>query len=154
MIICIRMVIRINWRRMRGPLRRPWTPDAPDLTMNRNKPIVMRREGARSTAAKAATERRPPVVLDFVHSRILAFTEKNAHGIGVRKDRHGYTLFREATGDPVARLRPKGGLQFAVLYWSRFSQKWRTIGDFGDMILRLDDALDFIAVDPMGCFWL
>lgn len=121
--------------------------------MNRNKPIVKRRENT-SPAAEAATASRPPVVLDFVHSRIVAFTEKNAHGVGVRKDRHGYTLFREDTGDPVARLRPKGGLQFAVLYWSRFRQRWRTIGDFGDMILRLDDALDFIAVDPMGCFWL
>ncbi len=74
--------------------------------MNRNKSIVVRRKKAPSAvAARAATENRPPVVLDFVHSRILAFTEKNARGVGVRKDRHGYTLFREDTGDPVARLR-------------------------------------------------
>ncbi|APW63168.1 hypothetical protein [Paludisphaera borealis] len=121
--------------------------------MNRNKPIVMRREGV-PAAVKAPMERRLPVVPDFVHSRILAFTAENSHGVGVRKDRHGFTLFREDTGDPVARLRPQGEHQFAVLYWSRFGQRWRTIGDFGDMILRLDDALDFIAVDPMGCFWL
>jgi hypothetical protein len=106
----------------------------------------------RSTV-KAVKDRRPPVTLDYAHARIASFNEQRGGGVGVRKDRHGYTLFREATGDPVARLRPRGEHRYAVLYWSRFSDRWRTIGDFGDMILNLDDALDFIARDPMGCFW-
>jgi hypothetical protein len=154
MIIRIKMTICIDRRRMRGQLRGPRKPDAPDLTMKRNEPIVMRREGDASAAAEVATQDRPAAPPDFAHGRILAFVRKNARGVGVRKDRHGYTLFREDTGEPVARLRPRGGLMFAVLYWSRFRQKWRPIGEFGDMILRLDDALAFIAADPMGCFWL
>jgi hypothetical protein len=121
--------------------------------MSRNKSIVMRRKEEASVSVRAATERRPPVTLDPVHSRIVSFAEKNALRVGVRKDRHGYTLFHEDTGEPLARLRPQGESQFAVLYWSRFRQRWRTIGDFGDMILSLDDALGFIAADPMGCFW-
>jgi len=155
MIICITMTIRIDRRRMRGQLRGPRKPDAPDLTMKRNEPIIMRSEAdASSSAAEVATRARPSAPVDFAHGRILAFVEKKARGVGVRKDRHGYTLFREATGDPVARLRPQEGPLFSVLYWNRFRQKWRTIGEFGDMILRLDDALAFIAADPMGCFWL
>lgn len=118
---------------------------------HRSSTVRRRKEGV--SAVKTATERRPPSIPDSAHRRIASFAAANGHGIGVRKDRHGYTLFREATGDPVARLRPQGEHHYAVLYWSRFGQKWRTIGDFGDMILGLDAALDFIAVDPMGCFW-
>mgnify|MGYP001378609950 CR=1 FL=1 len=106
-----------------------------------------------SASAGAATAEEAPVILDFVQNRIAAFNEKLGGGVGVRKDRHGYTLFREDYGEPVARLRPREDGQFAVLYWSVFSERWRTIGDFGDMILGLDDALQFISDDPMDCFW-
>jgi hypothetical protein len=94
-----------------------------------------------------------PVILDFVESRIAAYNHHLGGGVGVRKDRHGYTLFHEDCGEPVARLRPRPDGRFAVLYWSVFSERWKTIGDFGDVVLRLDDALEYISTDPMNCFW-
>ena len=40
-------------------------------------------------------------------------------GVAVRKDAHGYTLFREDDGKPLARLRPReSGDRFEVLYWN------------------------------------
>ena len=53
-----------------------------------------------------------------------------------------------------ARLRPTGkGDDVEVLWWSH-RDKWESIGDFGGIILSLDEALDYVAEDPMGCFWI
>jgi hypothetical protein len=63
-------------------------------------------------------------------------------------------LVREESGIPIARLRPreeKG--QYEVLYWSPDTDRWRAVGLHGGTILSLDEALDFIASDPMECFW-
>jgi len=106
-----------------------------------------------ATGAGVAVAEQPPVILDFVESRITAFNDRMGGGVGVRKDRHGYTLFRDDCGEPIARLRPRPDGRFAVLYWSVFHERWRTIGDFGDVILGLDDALEYISKDPMNCFW-
>jgi len=126
----------------------------PEFDMKTSKANARKaRERGGRGAAGVATAAGGPVILDFVQSRIATFNERHGGGVGVRKDRHGYTLFREDCGEPVARLRPRGDGQFAVLYWSVFSERWRTIGDFGDMILGLDDALRFISEDPMDCFW-
>jgi hypothetical protein len=106
--------------------------------------------GPRKTGADAGR----PVVLDFVQSRIEAFNAEHGGGVAVRKDPHGYTLFRSDDGSPIARLRPKAsGDRFEILYWSALSERWRPIGPFGGMILALSDALEFIANDPMDCFW-
>ncbi|AMV39801.1 hypothetical protein [Planctomyces sp. SH-PL62] len=94
-----------------------------------------------------------PVILDFVQNRIAAYDGMMGGGVGVRKDRHGYTLFREDCGEPLARLRPQADGRFAVLYWNVFNERWRSVGDFGDVVLTLDDALEYIAKDPMDCFW-
>jgi hypothetical protein len=94
------------------------------------------------------------IVLDFVQSRIQAFNEERGGGVAVRKDPHGYTLFRSDTGKPIARLRPReSGDRFEVLCWSPFRERWQQVGPFGGMILSLADALEFIANDPMECFW-
>ena len=86
--------------------------------------------------------------------RIEAFNQEQGGGVAVRKDAHGYTLVDEASGAPIARLRPReNGDRFEVLYWSPFRDRWRQVGPFGGMILSLDDALEFIANDPMDCFW-
>jgi len=73
--------------------------------------------------------------------------------VTVRKDAHGYSLFREDDGAPVARLRPmpSGGLM-EILWWSR-RDRWEEIGVFGGVLLPLDEALNYIADDPEGCFW-
>jgi hypothetical protein len=96
-----------------------------------------------------------PVILDFVESRIDAFGRRFGGGVvvGVRKDRHGYTLLHQDSGEPIARLRPRADGRFIVLYWNLFHERWKTIGDFGDVVLGLDDALEYIASDPMNCFW-
>ena len=92
------------------------------------------------------------VILDFVQGQIEAFDEQHGGGIFVRKDTRGYTLIRQDDGVPVARLRPgKEGL-FEVLYWNPYQDRWRPVGNFGTA-LALDDALEFIAEDPMDCFW-
>jgi hypothetical protein len=92
------------------------------------------------------------VILDFVQGQIEAFDEQHGGGIFVRKDPRGYTLIRADDGVPVARLRPgKEGL-FEVLYWNPYQDRWRPVGNFGTA-LSLDDALEFIAEDPMDCFW-
>ena len=47
-----------------------------------------------------------PTILDLTLRRIEIFNEANGGGVAVRKDAHGYSLFREDTGAPVARLKP------------------------------------------------
>jgi hypothetical protein len=92
--------------------------------------------------------------IDLTLKRIEAFNDAQGGGVVVRKDPHGYSLFREDTGMPVARLRPsKSGNLIEVLWWKRSGERWDSIGDFGGMWFTLDDALEYIAEDPMGCFW-
>ncbi len=92
------------------------------------------------------------VILDFIQSQIEAFNDEHGGGVSVRKDARGYTLIREDEGIPVARLRPKGQGLFEILYWNPFHERWRPVGSFGT-VLALDQALDFIADDPLDCFW-
>ena len=54
-------------------------------------------------------------------------------------------------GGPVARLRPTGdGDCVQVLWWRR--EAWCAPGDFGPVIMPLDEALAFIASE--GFFWI
>jgi hypothetical protein len=94
------------------------------------------------------------VVLDFVLYRIEAFIRRQGGGVTVRHDRMGYTLFGEETGAPFARLRPKvAKYRYEVLYWSRETKRWRSASPYPGTDLPLDDALEFVAADPMDCFW-
>jgi hypothetical protein len=123
------------------------------------KPKSKKPAGSRaSRVTRPSTSRDDPsgraVVIDFVQSRIEAFNDEQGGGIAVRKDAHGYTLIQVDTGTPVARLRPREkGDRFEVLYWSTFRERWCPVGPFGGMVLSLVDALEFIAKDPMDCFW-
>ena len=91
--------------------------------------------------------------LDFTVGRINAFNEAKGGGVSVRKDVRGYSLFREDTGMPIARLRPVlDGEFFDVYFWSD-RDKWEPVGYFGGIRLRLDEALEYIADDPLECFW-
>jgi hypothetical protein len=90
---------------------------------------------------------------DAILARIEAFNEARGGGVLIRKQARGYSLFREDTGEPVARLRPTGKKdQVEVMWWSH-RDKWDQIGDFGPMTMALDEALDYVAKDPMGIFW-
>jgi hypothetical protein len=94
------------------------------------------------------------VILDFVQHRIEAFNREQGGGASVRKDRNGYTLVREDTGVPIARLRPKDNKgSFEVFYFSPDTDRWRSAGLIGASAMSLAEALDFIASDPMDCFW-
>ena len=90
---------------------------------------------------------------DEILARIEAFNQVQGGGVLIQKATKDYSLFREDTGQPVARLRPTGrGDQVEVMWWSH-RDKWDQIGDFGPLVMPLDEALEYIAEDPMGCFW-
>jgi hypothetical protein len=94
------------------------------------------------------------VIIDFIQRRIEAYNNELGGGVAVRKNRDGYTLIREDTGTPMARLRPDARHgSFEVLCWSKRSARWRPVGEWGTSFASLDGALDFIANDPMDCFW-
>jgi len=85
--------------------------------------------------------------------RIEAFNQANGGGVAIQKTAKGYSLFREDTGEPVARLRPTGqGNQVEVMWWSH-RDKWDQIGDFGPMVMPLAKALKYVAKDPEDIFW-
>jgi len=110
--------------------------------------------GKRRASADRRRSAGRAVVLDFIQSRIEAFNEEHGGGVRVRKDAYGYTLFRDDNAQPVARLRPREtGNRFEILYRSRCGDRWKPVAPFGAMFLSLEDALQFIASDPMGCFW-
>jgi hypothetical protein len=120
---------------------------------SKNTPKRRAPKGAERSSARTG-RRKTTVILDFVQSRIEAFNREQGGGVSVRKDARGYTLVREDTGMPVARLRPKeSGRRFEVLCWSVDQDCWRPVGMMGTTVLSLEDALDFIARDPMDCFW-
>ena len=90
---------------------------------------------------------------DELLARIEAFNQAQGGGVLIQKAAKGYSPFREDTCQPVARLRPTGKAdQVEVLWWSH-RDKWDQIGDFGPFVMPLDEALEYIAEDPMGCFW-
>jgi hypothetical protein len=121
----------------------------------KSKNAPKRRASERAERSPARSPRRDTtVILDFVQSRIEAFNREQGGGVAVRKDTHGYTLTCEDTGMPVARLRPKEkGRRFEILRWSLNQNCWQPVSVMGTTVLSLDDALDFIARDPMDCFW-
>ena len=71
----------------------------------------------------------------------------------MRKVAHGYSLFREDTGAPVARLKPQKATGLMEILWWSWRGRWDSLGDVGGLKLPLDEALEYIAEDPMDCFW-
>jgi hypothetical protein len=87
---------------------------------------------------------------DPILERIRAFDCRRGGGVAVQRLNRGCSLSSAATGVPIARLRPTGqGDAVEVLWWHR--GRWTAIGDFGGVILPLDQALDYIANEPL--FW-
>ena len=87
---------------------------------------------------------------DPILQRIQAFDRSRGGGVAVRRVNRGYSLYSTATDIPIARLRPTGQADMVeVLWWRR--GRWATIGDLGGIILPLDQALDYIANEPL--FW-
>ncbi len=52
--------------------------------------------------------------------------------LAVERRNRGYTLYRAASGVPVARLRPIGqDDRVEVLYWSLWKERWTSAGPLG-----------------------
>ena len=72
-------------------------------------------------------------------------------GVEVVRANRGYTLYSRRTGGQVARLRPTGkGDNVQILWWRRGA--WGAPGDFGPVIMPLDQALRFVATESF--FWI
>ena len=99
--------------------------------------------------AKKKSSAKPDPMLE----RIRAFSEAKGGGLLIQKQSKGYSLFREDNGRPVARLRPTGKGDLVEVMWWSHRDKWDRIGDSGHMLMSLDEALDYIARDPIGIFW-
>jgi hypothetical protein len=93
------------------------------------------------------------VKVDSILNRILTFNQKKGGGVAVCKGGRGYSLFREDNGQPVARLRPTGAADRVEVMWWSHRGKWEQVGCLGPMVMSVDEALDYIARDPWGCFW-
>jgi hypothetical protein len=89
---------------------------------------------------------------DFI-ARIERFNDSRGGGVVVDYRRGSYTLVLEATGAPIARLKPVGESgRMRVLYWSH-RDRWADAAPLGGIILPLDDALEFIANEPVFWTW-
>ena len=87
---------------------------------------------------------------DALRDRIAAYAFPRG-GVEVVRANRGYTPYSLKTGGPVPRLPPTSqDDQVPVLWWRR--EAWGDPGDFGRVILLLDQALDFIATE--GFFWI
>ena len=85
---------------------------------------------------------------DLMLKRIEAFNQAKGGGVSIRKTAKGYSLFREDTGEPVARLCPTGQADKVEIMWRSHRDKWEQIGGFGPMVMPLGKALEFVAEDP------
>jgi len=87
---------------------------------------------------------------DEVRDRIAAYAFPHG-GVEVVRANRGYTLYSRRTDAPVARLRPTGdGDKVQVMWWR--GTAWAASGDFGPVVMPLDQALQFIATE--GFFWI
>jgi hypothetical protein len=87
---------------------------------------------------------------DTLHDRIAAYPFPRG-GVEVVRANRGYTLYSRRTEGPVARLRPTGQDDKVQVMWWR-GTAWAAPGDFGPVIMPLDQALQFIATE--GFFWI
>ena len=90
---------------------------------------------------------------DEMFDQIMAFNECNGGGVRIEKRSHGYSLFREDNGRPIARLRPCGKDDLVEIMWWSHRGKWQRVGDMGPLTMPLEAALEYIAKDPIGVFW-
>ena len=110
---------------------------------------ALEREGggwAREQAAQVGTM----AGADAMRERIEAHPWPRG-GVEVVRANRGYTLYSRRTGGQVARRRPTGKSDdVQVLWWRR--EAWASPGDFGPIIMPLNEALDFVATESF--FWI
>ena len=86
---------------------------------------------------------------DDLRDRIAAYPFPRG-GVEVVRANRGYTLYSRRNDGPVARLRPTSQGKVQVLWWR--GTGWAVPGDFGPVIMTLDQALEYIATE--GSFWI
>ena len=92
-------------------------------------------------------------------ARIESFNLKNGGGGGggggvtVKKVQNCYNLYLTATDAPIARLNPVGtDDEMRIRFWS-YRGHWKDVGDFGEIILPIEEALDEIATNEIFWTW-
>ena len=86
-------------------------------------------------------------------ARIEAFNLKNGGSVTITKGQNGYNLYLAATDAPIARLNPSGtDDEMRIWFWS-YRGHWKAVGDFGGIILPLEEALDEIATNEIFWTW-
>ena len=72
---------------------------------------------------------------------------------GARSARASQISRRQVTAPPIARLKPTGdGNEVRLGYWSH-RRIWEDIDDMGGVVMPLDEALEFIANEPVFWTW-
>ena len=102
---------------------------------------------------RKAARNKPSPKSDAILDRIMAFNEAKGGGVLIEKRSHGYSLFREDNGRPIARLRPSGKDDLVEVLWWSYRDKWEQIGDMGPLMMPLEEALIYLSKDPVGVFW-
>jgi len=92
---------------------------------------------------------------DRILERMTEYLDMKEAPVKVERRGNGYSIIHES-GKPVARIqKEKGGKSelVEVLWWSH-RDKWDHIGDFGGMVMSLEEALEYVVSDPLGMFWM
>jgi len=87
---------------------------------------------------------------DAMRERIAAHPWPRG-GVEVSGPTGATPLYSRRTGGQVARLRPTGEDDDVQVLWWR-GTGWATPGDFGPLILPLNEALNFVATESF--FWI
>jgi len=90
---------------------------------------------------------------DSLLERIEAYNEAHGGGVLTRRVNKGYSLYQKRNHKPIARFRPTGKEDEVEILWWSHRDRWETVGDFGGIIMPLDEALDYVREDPCGFFW-
>jgi hypothetical protein len=90
---------------------------------------------------------------DSILDIMTEYFDKKGAPVIVQRVNKGYSIVHES-GEPVARFRPRAGDsdRVEVLWWSH-RDKWDHVGDFGGMVMGLEEALEYVLSDSMGIFW-
>ncbi|MCO1336534.1 hypothetical protein MO867_19560 [Microbulbifer sp. OS29] len=74
--------------------------------------------------------------------------------IGARKVNRGVNFYEASTKRPIARIRAsQASGEVEVLWWSH-REKWEQIGEFGGVVVPINEVVDYIKNDTSGCFVL
>ena len=86
-------------------------------------------------------------------ARIESFNLKKGGGVTIKNVQNGYNLYLTATDAPIGRLNPSGtDDEMRIRFWSCRGH-WKDVGDFGGIILSLEEALDEIATNEIFWTW-